>query len=64
MSENGEIYTAGKNFTLPPALTALIDSNSVGQSIDIALEPTFVSQISKAWIHSDTDYFFLLLTFI
>ena len=21
MSENGEIYTAGKNFTLPPALT-------------------------------------------
>ena len=23
MSENGEIYTAGKNFTLPPALTAL-----------------------------------------
>ena len=23
MSENGEVYTAGKNFTLPPALTAL-----------------------------------------
>ena len=22
MSENGEIYTAGKNFTLPPAVTA------------------------------------------
>ena len=22
MSENGEIYTAGKNFTLPPELTA------------------------------------------
>ena len=22
MSENGEIYTAGKNFTLPPAQTA------------------------------------------
>ena len=22
MSENEEIYTAGKNFTLPPALTA------------------------------------------
>ena len=21
MSENGEIYTAGKNFTLPPAVT-------------------------------------------
>ena len=29
MSENGEIYTAGKNFTLPPALTALTNSTSV-----------------------------------
>ena len=28
MSENGEIYTAGKNFTLPPALTAWTNSTS------------------------------------
>ena len=28
MSENGEIYTAGKNFTLPPALTAGTNSTS------------------------------------
>ena len=28
MSENEEIYTAGKNFTLPPALTALTNSTS------------------------------------
>ena len=28
MSENGEIYTAGKNFTLPPALTAWANSTS------------------------------------
>ena len=28
MSENGEIYTDGKNFTLPPALTALTSSTS------------------------------------
>ena len=28
MSENGEVYTAGKNFTLPPALTALTNSTS------------------------------------
>ena len=28
MGENGEIYAAGKNFTLPPALTALTNSNS------------------------------------
>ena len=26
----GEIYTAGKNFTLPPALTALTNSTSGG----------------------------------
>ena len=26
MSENGEIYSAGKNFTLPPALTAWTNS--------------------------------------
>ena len=32
MSENGEIYTAGKNFTLPPALTALTNSTS-GQAL-------------------------------
>ena len=28
MSENGEIYTPGKNFTLPPALTAWTNSTS------------------------------------
>ena len=28
MSENGEIYTASKNFTLPPTLTALTNFNS------------------------------------
>ena len=26
MSENGKIYTAGKNFTLPPAVTAVTNS--------------------------------------
>ena len=29
MSENGEIYTSGKNFTLPPAVTAWTNSTSV-----------------------------------
>ena len=28
MSENGENYSAGKNFTLPPALTAWTNSTS------------------------------------
>ena len=34
MSENGEIYTASKNFTLPPALTALTNSTSVDNGKD------------------------------
>ena len=33
MSENGEIYTASKNFTLLPALTALTNFNSALQSM-------------------------------
>ena len=28
MSENGEIYTAGKTFSLPPAVTAVTNSTS------------------------------------
>ena len=28
IGENGEIYTADKNFTLPPAVTALTNSTS------------------------------------
>ena len=32
MSENGEIYTAGKNFTLPLAVTALTNFNSAGRA--------------------------------
>ena len=34
MSENGEIYTAGKNFTLPPAVTAVTNSTSVSVPSD------------------------------
>ena len=33
MSENGEIYTADKNFTLPPAVTAWTNSTSVNMAI-------------------------------
>ena len=39
MSENGEIYTAGKNFTLPPALTALTNSNSALRVKDVNKYP-------------------------
>ena len=40
MSENGEIYTADKNFTLPPAVTALTNSTSV-QSEEKGSLPAF-----------------------
>ena len=30
-SENGEIYTAGKNFTLPPAVMAVTNLTSAAQ---------------------------------
>ena len=37
MSENGDNYTAGKNFTLPPAVTALTNSTSDYEvSIDLS----------------------------
>ena len=44
MSENGEIYTAGKNFTLPPALTALTNSTSDVKS-QFALRATLRSVV-------------------
>ena len=56
MSENGEIYTASKNFTLPPALTALTNFNSGdflknshdGQSLFFLIKIlTSISVISK-----------------
>ena len=34
MSENGEIYTVGKNFTLPPVLTAWTNSTSAADDDD------------------------------
>ena len=35
LSENGDIYTAGKNFTLPPAVTAVTNFTSGLQLIHI-----------------------------
>ena len=37
MSENGEIYTTGKNFTLPPALTAWTNSTSAHHGLKLLL---------------------------
>ena len=46
MSENGEIYTAGKNFTLPPALTAWTNSTSAAQKLlQFSVEALRLSQV-------------------
>ena len=41
MSKNGEIYTTGKNFTLPPGLTGWTNSTS-GRTISGANPPLMV----------------------
>ena len=38
MSENGEIYTAGKNFTLPPAVTAVTNLTSGLNFVSFSLQ--------------------------
>merc|ERR1712004_189191 len=43
ISENGKIYTAGKNFTLPPAVTAWINSTSA-LSLALSADSTFSNQ--------------------
>ena len=46
MSENGEIYTAGKIFTLPPAVTALTNS-------DLWMRPFWITtSFVQAWRES------------
>ena len=37
ISENGEIHTTGKNFTLPPAVTVVTNSTSVGLVLELEL---------------------------
>ena len=39
MSENGEIYTAGKNFTLPLAVTAWTNLTSAAAQIPVSYNP-------------------------
>ena len=46
MSENGEIYTAGKNFTLSPAVTAVTNLTSVNA---IGPETYFTIKRLKKW---------------
>ena len=53
MSENGEIYTAGKNFTLPPAVTAWTNSNSVKTEGHINLWKRFDAHTLQMDLSSD-----------
>ena len=47
MSENGEIYTAGKNFTLPPALTAWTNSTSDWAVMNCTVRVVRVVQVGR-----------------
>ena len=60
MSENREIYTAGKNFTLPPALTAPLKGCRIkyfGKGIewDVELELGNVDKCKPAQFDLPTD---------
>ena len=51
MSENGEIYTAGKNFTLPPAVMALKNSTSARNWQKLFVGPKNARTITKVFVH-------------
>ena len=51
MSENGEIYTAGKNFTLPPALTGWTNSTS-DKATQLICTWIFICSMTKLKEHS------------
>ena len=48
MSENGEIYTAGKNFTLPPAVTGGTNLTSEFDESGICSKMPRVNNIIKS----------------
>ena len=55
MSENGEIYTAGKNFTLPPAVTAWTNSTSA-----FTLMKRHIAEVLGNWVYSYTHVHHLI----
>ena len=50
MSENGEIYTAGKNFTLPPAVTSWTNSTSGGRYYN------YYKNYLRLWLYDSNNY--------
>ena len=64
MSENGEIYTTGKNSTLPPALTGWTNSPSA-QFINIVLHWDFPSHFNHhVIINVNSELIFSLSTIL
>ena len=59
MSENGEIYTAGKNFTRPPALTAWTNSTSADTPLSIKLMIVNVKPNLSGGRQKSNPYFYL-----
>ena len=55
MSENGEIYSAGKNFTLPPAVTALTHSTS-GEDFNTSKLPKQLEYWIEITWHINSKY--------
>ena len=53
MSENGEIYTAGKKFSLPPALTAWTNSTS---GTDVPIPDTMWHILKKFVSNENHDH--------
>ena len=47
MSENGEIHTADKNFTLPPAMTAWTNLTSAEKA---AMDDNTYTTILSSWV--------------
>ena len=64
MSENGEIYTTDKNFTLPPAVTAwtnltsgpLLFGLNPNEPFTFGLYPFVLSPFGLQW-HLDCNFF-------
>ena len=57
MSDTGEIYTAGKNFTLPPALTTWTNSTSANDDDDHADDDDAIDGADDglAWMDEEGD---------
>ena len=53
MSENGEIYTTGKNFTLPPAVTAWTNLTSVAPLSNF---PYFLKRVVYIVVYYELEF--------